>query len=143
MYEVSYPQGRVLRVLGSEDEPIPPRVVNAIFSDSGSFITLSFDVSTNMGKVANVFQCSRLLSFRTVNLNPPPRCVWRSNRLLDIYSSGDSGVGVGENVTLLSEVLKAECLSSNSILISICSGWKYSSSERNNESRMYFQQLSC
>jgi len=67
MYEVSYPFGRLVRVLGSEDQPSPPRVLSAIFSDSGSSITLSFDVSTNMGFLPNVFRCSRLLSFRGVD----------------------------------------------------------------------------
>jgi len=127
MYEVSYPEGLVLRVLGSEDEPSPPRVLHAIFSDSGNFITLSFDVSTNQGKLGNnIFQCSRLLSFRTSNLDLSPRCVWGSNRLLDIYSSGDSGLKVGENVTLLSGVLKAECIS---VVDRSCSSWQFSSSE--------------
>ena len=125
LYEVVYPQGRVVTILGEEDQPAPSRCVSAIFSDTGGFITLSFDVSTNMGQLPTVFKCSRVVSFRDVKVLDP-RCVWRSNRVLELYSSGDGGLGVGETVTVVGDAVKAECVS---IVGPTCAKWAFSPSQ--------------
>ena len=120
LYQIVYSNGNTFGVLGVFSQPPPPRCASAMFSDTGNFVNVNFDSPTNMGQTSTVFKCSKLLNFR--GITPETRCVWSSSRVLEVYSSGDSGLQIGDSVTLLPSSLQARCLSTN------CSNWSFSPS---------------
>lgn len=72
-YSVIYSSSQQLRVLSSGDTPPVPQLIQAIFSDDGSYLTISFDTNTNQGNTMNSFQCNELFEFTCSSVS---RCQW-------------------------------------------------------------------
>ena len=132
----------VLEVLSLEVEPPAPRLSAAVFSNTGSYLALTFDSSTNRGAIsASNFACSVIFDFPNANLST---CKWTSdtvvratpyfNSILPAYqgideynelvrAAGLNAVQVGTTVTLIEGLVKARCAASS------CHDWANATGE--------------
>jgi hypothetical protein len=108
-YSVVYVGARRLAVLSADATPPVPRLLQAAFSNDGSYVTLSFDSATDRGNQYGTFSCRTLLRFVGVS---SAQCQWFSDSQLRVYpiSVGTGAVlGVSGNVTLIANTVRARC----------------------------------
>jgi hypothetical protein len=108
-YTVVYVGARRLTVLAADASPAVPQLLQGAFSNDGSYLTVSFDAATDRGGLYGAFPCRTLLRFiGRSNGN----CQWFSDNQLRIYPvvvGAGATVGVGGNVTLLENTVRARC----------------------------------
>ena len=94
--------------------PTTPTFIGAAYSNDGTYVALNFDLPTDRGqtKITNsfaTFSCSRILS------SPPSAvrstCSWLSYTQLAVKASSIPFPQVGDTVTILGQVIKAQCTS--------------------------------
>lgn len=115
-YSVIYSSNQQLRVLSSGQTPPVPQLTQAIFSDDGSYLTISFDTNTNQGNTMSSFQCNELFEFTCSTVS---RCQWMDFATIRGYiyqlSSGSICAKPGDTLTLSSTAsIKAKCQSTSS-----------------------------
>ena len=120
-YHLVYGEVTQITVLEVFAEPPPPVVKSVVFSNDGVSVVIRMDSSTDMAALQRNFICSNLFTFVGAGTT---KCQWTDSSTVVAYISGESGVIVGDAVSLLPSKLKAECPSAVN-----CSGWKYSSAE--------------
>jgi hypothetical protein len=108
-YSVVYIGAKRLTVLAADATPAVPQLLQAAFSNDGSYLTLSFDAATDRGGLYGTFHCRTLLRFVGGN---NANCQWFSDNQLRIYPvavGASATVRVGGNVTLLENTVRARC----------------------------------
>lgn len=108
-YTIEYVGTRRLTVLAADTTPAAPQLLQAVFSNDGSFVTLSFDSATDRGSLYGTFPCRTLLRFAA---DRTAQCQWFSDNQLRIYPTAASSgtvLNVGGNVTLMANTVKAKC----------------------------------
>jgi hypothetical protein len=108
-YSVVYVGARRLAVLSADATPAVPKLLQAAFSNDGSYVTLSFDSATDRGNQYGTFSCRTLLRFAG---GSSAKCQWFSDSQLRVYptATGTGAVlGVGGNVTLAVNTVRARC----------------------------------
>jgi hypothetical protein len=103
-----------------------PRLSSCRLSDDGSFLKISFDISTNYGGFGTNFRCSSLFLIDSKPLNA--LCVWQSSLELFFYAPSNRPLQVDGIITLLEGKLRASCLSPKSKSTS-CSNYPSSPEE--------------
>jgi hypothetical protein len=108
-YRVVYAGARRLTVLSADTTPAVPQLMQASFSNDGSYVVLSFDSATDRGGLYGTFPCRTLLRCAG---DSSAQCQWSSDSQLRIYPAAartSSVLSVGGNVTLLANVARAKC----------------------------------
>jgi hypothetical protein len=108
-YSVVYVGVRRLAVLSADATPAVPQLLQAAFSNDGSYVALSFDSTTDRGNQYGTFSCRTLLRFVG---GSSAQCQWFSDSQLRVYptATGTGAVlGVGGNVTLVVNTVRASC----------------------------------
>jgi hypothetical protein len=108
-YRIEYSDRRRLTVLPAYATPSVPRLSRAAFSNDGSYVTFSFDSATDRANRYGTFSCSTLLQFSGSSTS---HCEWHSDSQLRVYSTAVEAnvvLGVGVNVTLLENTVRARC----------------------------------
>jgi hypothetical protein len=108
-YGVVYVGAKRLTVLAADASPAVPQLLQAAFSNDGSYLTVSFDAATDRGGLYGAFPCRTLLRFIGRNNG---NCQWFSDNQLRIYPvavGASATVGVGGNMTLLENTVRARC----------------------------------
>lgn len=106
--------------------PPAPNLLSAIYSNDGSALYFSFDVSTDRGAsvlpdYTTFFNCSRLTNFRFVGAS---RCAWQNATcLMAILPSNGFIPAVGSNATVLGNTIRTQCSSTTSS--ASCSSYSY------------------
>ena len=100
-----------LRVLSNTDAAPAPSFTHARFSDSGALLFMSFDSPTNQAQIASLsFGCASLFVFDGAER---ATCNWVNSStvrgILGVYEESSVLLSVGGNVTLLPELVRAEC----------------------------------
>ena len=114
-YSIQFVGSPVFKVLSSTAQPDVPEVHSTLFSDDGSSINLLFGASTDVsGFTFGLFPCSFLLEFVHSSF---AECRWVNKAKLSIFLSENSNMTVGDNITLLGGMIKAECV------VDDCSHW--------------------
>jgi hypothetical protein len=112
-YRVAYIGSRRLTVLSADATPATPQLLQAVFNNDGSYVTLSFDVATDRGNLYGAFSCRALVRFVG---DGRAQCQWFSDSQLRVYPAA-VGVGavleVGGNVTLAANTVRARCTDAN------------------------------
>lgn len=88
----------------------PPKLASVLFADSGTFVTATFDSATNQPQFTSDSYCSTLFAFTGAGVT---KCSWIDSatvRLTFPFSPGTPLLALNGTVTLLSNVIKAECL---------------------------------
>jgi hypothetical protein len=102
-------------VLDELTPPAAPVLSSAQFSDSGNFVTLTFSTPTDTGSAAGVsgtyvdFPCSELFEFSTDKEEEEEVCRFTSKTTAIITVSSVSIISTGDQVTLKSGKLFADC----------------------------------
>jgi hypothetical protein len=112
-YRVAYIGSRRLTVLSAEATPATPQLLQAVFNNDGSCVTLSFDVATDRGNLYGTFSCRALVSFVG---DGTAQCQWFSDSRLRVYPAAvgvGAVLGVGGNVTLVANTVRARCTEAN------------------------------
>jgi hypothetical protein len=112
-YRAAYIGTRRLTVLSADATPAVPQLLQAAFSNDGSYVTLSFDSTTDRGGLYGTFSCRSLLRFAS---DSSAQCQWFSDNLLRIYPAAvgvNSALGEGAKVTLLANTVRAKCTDAN------------------------------
>jgi hypothetical protein len=124
-FEISVIDSRdTITVLSSVEEPTPPAMSSALFSNDGLSVRVNFDSATDRGgKNASSFTCNELFTF-TGDSNA--FCQWYDDSVLSILprrvEAGDVLLSVGSSVIISSEaVIKAKCLFVSNP--GLCSSW--------------------
>jgi len=115
-YSVIYSSNQQLRVLSSGETPPVPQLRQAIFSDDGSYLTISFNTNTNQGDTMSSFQCKELFEFTCSSVS---RCQWMDYSTIRAYiyqlSPDSICAKPGDTLTLSSTAsIKAKCQSTSS-----------------------------
>jgi hypothetical protein len=108
-YTVVYADGRHLAVLPAGAAPAVPQLLQGTFSSDGSYVALSFDSATDRGSLYGAFPCRILLRFVS---DSSSQCQWFSDSQLRVYPTvvgAGAVLGVGGNVTLLANTVRARC----------------------------------
>ena len=121
-FVVSYPTGNIFSIVANSTELPPPVMVSAIFSNEGSKIIVTFNSPSDRGGGNNIFSCSQLFSF--TGLSVASKCVWKSGRIAEVLPNADIAPVVGNNLTLLPNVLRSQC---PSLVPNACSNFQYNS----------------
>ena len=105
----------VVAVLSSS-QPLPaPRLLGAVFANSGGYIVVSFDTATDQaGIVDNSWSCARLFTFTSANL---ASCVWADLSTVRAYPSPMStdpntpgrSMQPGDAITLNGGKIRGQC----------------------------------
>lgn len=90
-----------------------PNLATATFTDSGAAIIIVFDSATNRAGLGfDFWSCDKVFDYAGAKT---ATCVWMSSTVVKAsfgeYSRDVPFVTIGENVTLIEDVLRAECLS--------------------------------
>jgi hypothetical protein len=112
-YRVAYTGSRRLTVLSAEATPATPQLLQAVFNNDGSYVTLSFDVATDRGNLYGTFSCRALVRFVG---DGTAQCQWFSDSQLRVYPAAvgvGAVLGVGGNVTLVAHTVRARCTDAN------------------------------
>jgi hypothetical protein len=108
-YSVVYAGARRLTALSADITPVVPQLVQAAFSNDGSYVALSVDSSTDRGNQYGTFPCRALLRFVG---GSSAQCQWFSDSQMLIYPVADGTgpvLGIGGNVTLVVNTVRAKC----------------------------------
>jgi hypothetical protein len=108
-YRVVYAGSRRLGVLPADATPPIPQLLQAAFTSDGSYVIFSFDSATDRAGLYGTFRCNALLQFSGAGT---VQCQWFSDNQLRIYSAAvgaGAALGVGANVTLLANTVRARC----------------------------------
>jgi hypothetical protein len=93
-----------VNVLSATAPAQPPKPLLCIFSNDGTYVTLSFDGPTDLGGITSTtWSCSKFLSFTGAY---SAVCSWVNSTTVKIVSSN---IQIGDQVTILGLVLKARC----------------------------------
>jgi hypothetical protein len=106
-----------------------PVMASAIFSDSGGYVTVTFDSATDLAGTTSTstssWPCTSLLSFAGSSLTT---CYWVDSAsvraVFGSYSTSTPYLVPGGNITLLADRLRPSCVSGNA---TYCAGDTYSS----------------
>jgi hypothetical protein len=108
-YRVVYAGARRLTVLSADITPAVPQLMQAFFSNDGSYVVLNFDSATDRSGLYGTFPCRTLLRCAG---DSSAQCQWSSDSQLRIYPAAartSSVLSVGGNATLLANVIRAKC----------------------------------
>jgi hypothetical protein len=108
-YRIVYAGARRLTVGTADAAPAVPQLLQAIFSDDGSYVTICFDSSTDKGGQYGTFPCKALLRFVGSSI---AQCQWASDsqlRAYPLFMGSNTVLEVGENVSLVGGTVKAKC----------------------------------
>jgi hypothetical protein len=108
-YRFAYLGPTQLTVLSPDAIPAVPRLLQAVFSDDGSYVSLTFDSATDRAGLYGTFPCSAVLRSSAAN------CQWSGDSDLRLYSKATAAEGaviVGSNVTVVAGKIRARCTSS-------------------------------
>ena len=86
----------------------PPMISSARYASDGSRIEVTFDAPTDVGRLSSTFSCSKLLHFDGSEV---ASCLWRGNAVLLVHCAGAHETI--DEISLLPEVLRAGCLTTN------------------------------
>jgi len=114
-YNVVYDHGSDFEVINDSVEPNIPNLVSAIFSETGTSVTFTFDSLTDK---SGFTQCSQVFTGYTFGMYE--FCMWYGSEL-HLYPGYGSSLVVGGNVTLLGNVLKSKCTKTSTV----CDSWSY------------------
>jgi hypothetical protein len=93
-----------VNVLSATAPAQPPKPLLCIFSNDGTYVTLSFHGPTDLGGITSTtWSCSKFLTFTGVY---SAVCSWINSTTVKIVSSN---IQIGDQVTILGLVLKAAC----------------------------------
>jgi hypothetical protein len=93
-----------VKVLAATAPAQPPKPLLCIFSNDGTYVTLSFHGPTDLGGITSTtWSCSKFLTFTGVY---SAVCSWINSTTVKIVSSN---IQIGDQVTILGLVLKAAC----------------------------------
>eukprot|EP01034_Spumella_vulgaris_P047463 gene47463-biopygen30106 len=98
----------------STASPVPaPKLISSQFSDAGNFAYIAFDSATDNGKMtANSWPCNNAFAFKGANTTT---CSWLNSTFVKAsfasFDGRDNFLEVGDAVTLLANVTKAQCSS--------------------------------
>jgi hypothetical protein len=121
-YSVVYGGVRRLAVLSADATPAVPKLLQAAFSNDGSYMTLSFDSATDRGNQYGTFSCRTLLQFVGGSSS---QCQWFSDSQLRVYptATGTGAVlGVGSNVTVTANTVRAKCIDAQRSVV-VCASY--------------------
>ena len=111
-YEVVYYSSRIFTVISSHVDPAVPVALQAVFSNDGGSVALTFDSPTDQGGFANIFPCTQLLSFAG---DSTATCVWSDAATAVVYpkysGSASETLNVGQNLTVIANKIRAFCAS--------------------------------
>jgi hypothetical protein len=99
-------------------EPPTPFLSSVMFSNDGSYLIALFNSPTDKGQLSSTFSCFYLFYFKGSSNS---KCKWIDSVTVRVYSSG-SLINIGSEFSLLPNVIKAQCTSSD---ISDCNDWSY------------------
>jgi hypothetical protein len=106
-YVVGYFGSSRLTVLAADATPAVPKLLQAIFSNDGSYVALDFDSASDRSGLYGTFTCRTLLRFAG---DATATCQWATDNQLRLYpATGDGAVVVGSNMTLVADKIKARC----------------------------------
>jgi hypothetical protein len=126
-YGVVYAGARRLTVLPAGATPTVPKLLQAAFSNDGSYVTLGFDSATDRGNQYGPVSCRTLLRFVGDN---SAQCQWFSDSQLRIYPTVDGSgavLDVDGNVTLIMNTIKAKCADAGRV-VGLCVSYGYATS---------------
>ena len=100
----------------SSSQPLPaPRLLSAVFANSGGYAVISFDTATDQaGIVGNTWSCDRLFTFMGANI---ASCAWADLSTLRAYPSPSTtnpntpgrGMQPGDTITLAGGKIRVQC----------------------------------
>lgn len=107
-YEVVYTSGSSIKILSSFEESDPPSITSVQFNTDGNKLLIVFDSNTDQidELAANVY-CSSLFGF--VGMTDLTSCQWTNASAVSVTLDSFATVGLGDIVTLLPNVVRAEC----------------------------------
>jgi hypothetical protein len=88
-----------------------PIITNAVFSNDGGSIVVSFDSKTDKGGYVNSFPCFQLLNFSSSFDMENWKCFWQDDMTMNIYPVGKGGLlpELGDAVFVISGKIRAQC----------------------------------
>ena len=96
-----------VRLLSSSGPLLPPKLVTALFRDSGNGFTVFFDSPTDQAKIVTTdWNCSLLLSFLQ---SSSTLCSWANSSAIVATFGKNPTLSPGHNITLLGGNLRAPC----------------------------------
>jgi hypothetical protein len=110
-YQVKYVGNRELTVLATAAVPPVPQLLQAMFSNDGSYVAIDFDSSTDRGSQYGTFPCRALLRFVS---DAAAKCQWSTDTQLRVFMTSSAVLQVGGNVTLVTNTVRALCRSGDS-----------------------------
>jgi hypothetical protein len=120
-YTAMFSNGFEIEILSRLSTPLTPLLQQAQFSSDGSTIGITFDSSTDKGRVSNVnnFACSQLFEFTGASR---AKCQWNAGATtVTVTPSKDFPLAVGSLINVVANKIQASCPSVfNS---SVCATW--------------------
>ena len=111
-YEVVYISVNkpIFTVIAANSIQLAPSLVQAVFSDDGSFFTILFDSATNKGTITTLFNCAQLFEFSCARRS---QCQWQDSQHVVSYVYGSSSCASPGDVIQISlqAAIKAPCRS--------------------------------
>lgn len=120
-YSISFASGNYLSVLSSDDEPVPPVLKSARFSDDGTGVLVAFDSPTDRAGYRNYFECSNVFQITPA---ASTSCLWTSDSNVKLLGTNVAEIGTFINVKM--NTIKAKCLYINGYVNPACKKWAYS-----------------
>jgi hypothetical protein len=110
-YDIVYPNGRLVTVLESTEDPPVPVYSVVKFSNDGTSLFVLFDSETNRAGITDTsFACSTLFDFEGVS---DATCSWTDDLTVTATLSSLASIDIGGNVTVLAGNVRARCDISN------------------------------
>mmetsp|Transcript_3810 Transcript_3810/g.5408 ORF Transcript_3810/g.5408 Transcript_3810/m.5408 type:complete len:1330 (-) Transcript_3810:11-4000(-) len=126
-YKMQYSNGmRSFSVISQNQQPPPPTLISAVFSDDGTFLAILFDSPTNRGNTDTSFLCNSVIHFPCSNVS---QCQWIDSMTIHAFIDGSSPSCVipGDLLRIVKTAsIKAQCQAANGICPSY-SSWSNSS----------------
>jgi hypothetical protein len=116
-----------MSILASTSPPLTPSLSFARMSDNGAALYLVFDSNTNYGGQSNVasWSCGSMWRFAGYE---DSRCTWLNRTTLFVELPTTSTMIPGSNITLLPDVIRAECVSAKTSFVN-CDGYAATKSQ--------------
>jgi hypothetical protein len=118
-YRITYLNSQEINIISSvSGSPPAPNVTQAIFSNDGSFIIISYDSDTNRGELPTHFSCDILFKFDDIS-SSTSICRWVDSSTIHILIGSSTGtmnlsIRPGSHIIVLGgKLIQAKCLSSS------------------------------
>ena len=122
-YDVNFLTYNSFRTVSGQEEPSPPVLTRALFSDDLTRILLIFDAATDRGAMfASTFVCSKLFYFWNCPKCAEPGCYWIDDMTAAIKLGGSTSLNIGSEVTVKVAAMKSQC---KFIVGKPCRDWRY------------------